>query len=682
MIFKVAEIASITIYRKEKTMSNPDKTNEKLLKTTTKETNVSSVTEIQKIKSPIDFAKSTEKQLTIENIFEKYKETIRFSTYISPISVPYKPDECCLPITGKFLHQIWGRTYLVEKKNNKLRIKPLNNFTVTDVKECTLVYNNKSGKKPHRYYVVALKNDTGKIEKDVEISYNSKSDVNQFQTAINTLYTGFSMCMKEAEFKTFVEEYISSKVASTATIYTNGGITPDGDFLCENALVTSICIYWADGNGYIETGENTCVKLAEASHYLPKLAKSAKSGKQISNELMTNILECWRANIILPLITLGHMVMSIYYEEFIKRYGCPTLLLYGETGTGKSTLVTIGLSIFGLARDALTSGGSTAKSNEYFCSRYNCMNVCIDDVKGETLNSSNFTALVKGAYKGIPRTRMLPYGKGVEYIHTCSPLAYSTNEPLPDLKEVVNRMNIIEIFGKVFKADKFKYHEVDKDNNDKLKELSLILPELLKYPKDYVIKLYEKNFELLKSNVRDTQNRVIHNIAYAYTGAILLLSISDISIDNLQEQVIAYANAQVEKYENIKTVVDKVLAEIPTLHLLNILEKDKHFRIDKDKINGLDTLQVKFKKDVVISAINKYYSTNKKKQIDESSFLSYAKNHKRYRGNRAIRFDGKVTNAMCFDVTGMEEYIDFGSMIEPMSYQDLQDSIDVTKRNS
>ena len=336
---------------------------------------------------------------------------------------------------------------------------------------------------------------------------------------------------------------------------------------------------------------------------------------------MTNILECWRANIILPLITLGHMVMSIYYEEFIKRYGCPTLLLYGETGTGKSTLVTIGLSIFGLARDALTSGGSTAKSNEYFCSRYNCMNVCIDDLKGETLNSSNFTALVKGAYKGVPRTRMLPYGKGVEYIHICSPLAYSTNESLPDLKEVVNRMNIIEIFGKVFKADKFKYHEVDKDNSDKLKELSLILPELLKYPKDDVLRLYEEIFEILKSNVQDTQNRVIHNIAYAYTGAILLLSISDISIDNLQEQVIAYANAQVEKYENIKTVVDKVLAEIPTLHLLNILEKDKHFRIDKDKINGIDMLQVKFKKDVVISAINKYYSTNKKKQIDESSFL-------------------------------------------------------------
>ncbi len=79
-------------------------------------------------------------------------------------------------------------------------------------------------------------------------------------------------------------------------------------------------------------------------------------------------------------------------------------------------------------KEALTSGGSTAKSNEYFCSKYNGMNVCIDDVKGETLASSNFTALVKGVYKGVPRTKMLPYGKGVEYINTCSPLAYLTNE--------------------------------------------------------------------------------------------------------------------------------------------------------------------------------------------------------------------------------------------------------------
>lgn len=622
------------------------------------------------ITNPIDMGKKT-----IEDIFNQNKKLLNTVTFISKATISYKSEEFKLPKQNKFLLQKWNKTFVVEKKKDKLQVKLLANFIVDDVRECTHVYNDKSTKKSHKYYIISIKNDKGAIEKDVEIANNSKSDVKQFETTVNNNYTGFQVYMQEAEFKTFIAEYVSPNVASITTIYTNAGKIDDRTLLYENALATSNGINWADNDGYIKTGENSYVRLAEATHYLPKLASSDRTPQVIANELMTNILECWQDNIVLPLITLGHMVMAIYYEEFIKRYGCPTLILYGETGTGKSTLVTVGLSIFGLAREALTSGGSTAKSNEYFCSKYNGMNVCIDDVKGETLTSSNFTALVKGAYKGVPRTKMLSYGKGVEYIYTCSPLAYSTNESLPDLKEVVNRMNIVEIFGKIFKADKFKYHEVDKDNNTRLKELSLILPQFLKYSTEDVIKLYEQVFEILKTNVKDTQNRVINNIAYAYTGALMLLAIADIALEDLQDKVIEYAQKQVEKYENLKNVVDKVLAEIPTLQLLNVLEKDKHFRIGKETFNGKEILQVKFKKDVVIGAINKYYCGNKKKHIDESSFLSYAQNHRRYMGNRTTRFDGKPTNALCFDVTGMEEYIDFGSMVEPISVEELRSNL-------
>lgn len=622
------------------------------------------------INNPIDTGKKT-----IEDIFNQNKKLLNAVTFISKATISYNSEEYILPNQNKFLLQKWNKTFIVEKKKGKLQVQLLSNFIVTDVRECTLVFNDKSNKKPHKYYVVSLKNDKGAVEKDVEIAYNSKSDVKQFETTVNNLYTGFQVCMSEAEFKTFVCEYVSPKVASKTTIYTNAGKLDDNKLLYENALATSTGINWADDDGYIKTGENSYVKLAESTHYLPKLATSVRTPQVIANELISNLLDCWEDNIVLPLITLGHMVMAIYYEDFIKRYGCPTLILYGETGTGKSTLVTVGLSIFGLAREALTSGGSTAKSNEYFCSKYNGMNVCIDDVKGETLASSNFTALVKGAYKGVPRTKMLPYGRGIDYINTCSPLAYSTNESLPDLKEVVNRMNIIEIFGKIFKADKFKYHEVDKDNNARLKELSLILPQFLKYSTEDVIKLYEQVFEILKANVKDTQNRVISNIAYAYTGALMLLAIADITLEDLQDKVIQYAQKQIEKYENIKTVVDKVLAEIPTLHLLNVIEKDKHFRISKENIDGNEILMVKFKKDVIIGAINKYYCGNKKKQIDESSFWSYAQNNRRYKGNKTTRFDGKSTNAMCFDVTGMEEYIDFGSMPEAISADEFRSNL-------
>lgn len=145
-------------------------------------------------------------------------------------------------------------------------------------------------------------------------------------------------------------------------------------------------------------------------------------------------------------------------------------------------------------------------------------------------------------------------------------------------------------------------------------------------------------------------------------------------MDNLQETVIEYAKKQIQKYESIKTVVDKVLAEIVTLYELKQLEKDTHFRIAKISVEGKECLQVRFKKDVIIHAINKFYGNDRKKHIDENAFMSHAKTHNRFKGNQTVRLgeNEKPTNAVCFDVTGMEEYADFGSMIEPMSYNDLK----------
>ena len=253
---------------------------------------------------------------------------------------------------------------------------------------------------------------------------------------------------------------------------------------------------------------------------------------------------------------------------------------------------------------------------------------------------------------------MLPYGKGVEYIHTCSPLTYSTNESLPELKEVVNRMNIIEIFGKVFKADKFKYHELNKEN---LEELSLILPELMKYPVKNVIKLYEEIFNKLENQVNDTQKRIINNIAYAYTGALLLKNISGIEIENLQSNVIEFAKNQVERYENIQTPVDRVLREILILQKLGIIEYDTHFRVMKAEYNKVKEQHLRFNQGLILTLINKYYAGDKNKQINEQAFLSYAKSHDRYRGNNHnVRYS--KTNFMasiCFNVSDIEEYTNF-----------------------
>lgn len=591
----------------------------------------------------------------LNDLFNEHEQDINSLTFISKLTLDCDSSEYDINSQDSFLHQQFDKTFLIQNKKNKLKVTLIANFTVLEVKECTQIYNDKSGKGNIKFYIVTLKNSNGRIEKDVTVASNSKSDYKQFQADINALLNDFSINMNGAIFKTFVSQYISPLVAENLTLYVNAGLIDNNTFIYENALVTKEGINWVDEDGYIKTGKNTSVKIAEATHCLPNLLKSEKSGKQVANELITNIKESWSENIALPMLVLGHMIMAIYYNEFIKRYGVPTLILFGDTGTGKSTLVTVGLAIFGLSKDAMTSGGSTPKSSEYFCAKYNCCNVAIDDVKGETLISSDFISIIKAIYKGISRSRMRSHGKIVEYIRTCSPLAYSTNEPLPDLKEVINRLNIVEIFGKVFNADKFNYHEFNKDN---LAELSLILPELLKYPVKNVLALYEKVFTILEENVDDTQKRIINNLAYAYTGALLLKHIGDIEIADLQEKVIKFAKEQVEKYEDIKTPVDRVLSEILILQKLGVIQYDSHFRVMSVEYNGVKEQHLKFNQYIILNLINKYYASDRKKIINEHSFLSYARNHKRFRGdNHSVRYNKtSIMSSLCFDVTDIEEF--------------------------
>lgn len=626
-------------------------------------------------KNPIDYGKKT-----IKDFFEENVKIICSQTLMSEISLTCSNDEFNLPPQNKFFYTFKHKVYLcTKKKKNKLGIKLATTFDVVSIKECELIYNDRSEKIPTKYYLATFSTADGKIEKDIEISNNSKSDYKQFQSTLNGLANGFLIDMKESEFKAYIETFISPKVAEKVTIYTNAGLTPDRKFLYENALATMDGIIWADEDGYIKVAENSYVKLNKAEHCLPRLYKSDKTGVEIAYELMTNIKETWNENLVAALLALGNMVMAIYFEDFIKRYGVPTLILYGDSGSGKSTLMIVGLSIFGLSKDSLSAGSSTIRSNEFFTSHYNCCIIGIDDVKGDTLKSQNFISMIKRAYKGISRSKMTNYGKEVDCVRFCSPLAYSTNESLPDLKEVISRLNVIEIFGNKFKADKFKYHEFNKNNANNLRELSLILPEFLKFDKDTILNMYEDVFEKLKQSVQDTQNRIINNISYAYVGILLLSIISDVEFENLEEQIIEFAQKQAEYYNNINTPVEKVLHAIAVLTDLNYLQCGIHFKIFDVDVNGIPETHIRFRKNVILSVINKYYAHDKSLQIDVDSFLRYAQNHTRFRGNNiSVRYNDNVASSICFNISGMNDFVHIAphGVITPASYIETKEYLE------
>lgn len=606
-------------------------------------------------------------QKSIEELLREKSSCFNDLTFMSPCKIPYDPEELEVPKIKKSFSVQNSKIFSITIGKNMIEIALKANFEVTEVKECSYIHNHVySNPRIEKYYLVTVKTPDGKYEKDIKISGNSKSDFKKFQEELNSKYNNLTINMSESEFKTFFSGFIASKFRVNILTYKNPGMLDNNKFLYRNALVSDNSIIYADKNGYMKTSEDKYIKLDDTLQNVPMLIVSKKSPQLIAKNLMTNIIECWDKNFITPLFALGHMTMAIHFKEFIRRQGVPPLIIFGETSTGKSTIVMVGMSIFGMPRESLLSGGSTTRSNEYLSSRYNGINICIDDIKGNTLMSASFTEFVKTVFKGTIRTRMKNYGKEVDFINICSPLVYSTNERLPNLKEVSNRLNIVEMFGDIFKAEKFNYHE---SNDENLKELSLILPELIKYPIDKVLEIHNDVIKLLEKNISNTkQRRMFNNLAYGYTGLLLLLKVADMNIDGLEEKFLSYASTCVEKYKDIKDIVEQVLEEIPILINKNEILQEIDYKFETHvKNDGTAQTIIWFNKKLMIANINKFYGYDKTKYIDEKMFSSYLKNHPRFVESKTVRIKNP-TAAIGLDVSDLEEFTGNYELNQPISF--------------
>ena len=627
-----------------------------------------------KINNPIALGVEKTNKRSFEEFLKKNSKSFAHCTFLNSVELEVL-DNTIIPKEKTFLIDFDNKIYQIEclkKKNTKILIKLVANFVIKGIEDIKEI-NNLLFKKPSSisYYNATLINSDG-LEITIKLDGDAKCDLKKFESTINQATNGFNINMNKSSFKEFVSKYLNIKKAKKIRCYSNPGIIANKSFLYYNALINNGKVYNADSDGYIELEDNTYIKLSDNVQIAPILTTTARLTKEVTKELIDNINECWRENAIYPLVSLGHMVMSIYFPLF-KSKGVPTLILFGETSTGKSTIAKVGSAIYGLPPSSLHSGGSTIRSWEYYLSHYNGMCVCIDDVKGTTLTTSMFTEIIKSLYQAQERSRMKNYGQTTDIISICSPLICSTNEKLPNLKEVRNRLNIVEMFGNIFNSDKFKYHE---SNSNKLKELSIILPELLKAENKNIEGIYNSMIEFLEKNCKTSQRRVVANLAYAYTGLQLLFKIAEIEIDSMQTEFLVFAQKQLQEYDKIEDVVDKVLAEIPILFNLGKLQKDIHFRIETESNENI----IYFHAKTLIAKLNECNYHDKSKYIDESMFYAYFRTHRRFRKEKTYRFRTNETGnfsrsckAIGFNIDGLGDYSVFYSIkdFEPVNAVDV-----------
>lgn len=601
---------------------------------------------------------------SFEEFLLKNSSILANCTYINDITIKYSDGDFILPRKKTLLINVKNKTYQVKfvVGKNEAKIKLIANFKVKS-------FNNRIDVKNKLFntyeqtscYNVQLVNSTNQ-EVSLIIDGDAKFDLKKFQSVLNQTNNGFCFSGSAETYKEFVSQYLCLDNVYTIYNYHNPGILKVGEFLYKNAFVKNDEVLKADSNNCIQLEKNKYIKLSDNADVVPFLSCSKRSPKEVTSELLNNIVECWKNNSIYPLIALGHMVMSIFFPIF-KKQGVPTLILFGETSTGKSTIAKVGLAIYGLSPNSLLSGGSTVRGWEHYLATCNGMCICIDDVKEKILASSNFTEISKTLYNAIIRTRMKNFGQNVDQVYICSPLVCSTNEKIPNLKEVENRINVVEMFGNIFNPDKFNYHET---NSSKLEELSIILPELIKIDSKKILTMHQKNVELLETNGIKSQRRVLSNLAYAYTGLQLLMDLAENSLCNIQDNFLEFAKKQINKYNEIEDVVDKVLSEISVQFGLGKLLKDIHFRVlIEEQANQLENV-VYFNPKILIALLNNCNSFDKSKYIDISLFKAYCRTHKRFRGEKTVRYKTGTSNnfdtpckSVGFCIDGLEDYMVF-----------------------
>ena len=610
------------------------------------------------IKSPIDFVKKP----WWESL-DEHSVKISNLNYMEEYSYIFD-EKYALPPKSKFLIEKYGMILSVCFNNEKLKFRKLTNFIIKEASTVKYIYNDKSRNKDYVYYVITLEDNKGYKNINIEIEGNAKSDYLKFQETLNFADNNFQIMCTQREFKTLFEKFIQPKLNSKVIlVYENcGKIKPNtflgGDFLIENGN-----IYRVNEDGLIPTSqENVFIKVNDKRAFkLPKLSSSSKSAQVIAKDFIQNIVDSWGINYHQALLVIGHMVMGLYFDRFVTpTMGVPVLIIAGISGCGKSTLVQNGISIFGLSEDFLIAGNSTVLGQNFISSSINGVNICVDDLSDRTLTSESFGDSMKRLFKAIPRVKRTNFGKNVHMEYSCSQIVYSTNSALPEIPELENRANLITMVNNSLDTDKYQYLSEHRENTE---ELSLLLPELLKFDEDYVMALHNELKNEIKSSAEDNvMARIPHNIAYMWTGLTLLCEIAGVELKNIKEDIIKFTNESIEHYKSIPSPVDILINGLLTLKNHNAIIENQHYKIRKDN----DRIYLYFHKDTLLEAYNKFFKDSDRK-IRRNIFNNYLKFDKRIIDNsHTMNYGGNRKNSIVLDITDNSDCWEFSGYPEPI----------------
>lgn len=448
--------------------------------------------------------------------------------------------------------------------------------------------NNKTEKHGAATIELQAKTDKGTLTSPFSLGAKAKYRFDNFAESLSQTSNYLIADGDDKTVKLF-RERLNKKCTDTVTLLSNPGSIEFESLsgrIYKNAYTDGFNTIWADENDVIvlPNGQNVMLDNSLGTN-LPELYQEEIDISACVSKLLSSMDKAFNGAIG-PFLALGLGVMGIFTEKLWKNTcGFPTGFLYGKSKQGKGTIQNLINYIYGFDKTFLAMGSSTYRSINRKCNAYNSCMIHLNDMTSKAIRTDGFENNIVQSYENVVREKMQD-GNKFNNLPQCSAMFVSSNY-LPVQKEkMLNR--ILPIY---FEPNMYNPKEMTEYYNEP-RYLSKILPEMLKYNFDDILKMINEMSTYFANQLDVDESRESHNVAIAYTGLRLLEQLGNYSIIDIDKKSIEYFEWYLGQFKELEEPVDAFLHHLHVLIEEQIIRFEEHIWLQKDT-GGCSTLTIR-----------------------------------------------------------------------------------------
>ena len=464
--------------------------------------------------------------------------------------------------------------------------------------------NNRTDEFGETIYEIAIKRANSNKIKIATFNPDKIYDVKEFRKE-----TGCLCKLNSNEILTFIKQEVQ-KTNKNIHEYVNSGKIAfhKNDWLWENAAFIDNKLYTeTDEYGNIKIGNGEYIRAKKrVRRKTPKYHHNPKPINTVITSLCDNINLSWN-EAIEPFLAFGFSLIAPFYDAFWTYEGMGAIGFIGETECGKSEISNLIAGVFGANKTFFSASRTTVVGLEQTLNAYNCIPQFIDDISRYRLQGDNFIDILKQVANGIQNNKG-KNGQDSGALPPCSPFGFSSNNTPSEKSEILNRMLYISSENFKFNPDEYKYFGCAD------KELSCILPYILKYKSEKIREKHQHYKKWLKEQFGKDSDRLLSQLAIAITGLNILSEIAGCELNIPYKKLGQYVSDCLSRFKSFKNPLEKILEAFPTLIWEGRITANNQYKVTRED----NRIILSFHKTSICKAYNRYYVDDKSQEINSS----------------------------------------------------------------